>query len=131
MKQFLRGIKKNIGGFGIGVDIENITKFNKKKLPPHSPFLHKVFTKKELDYCFSKKNFPQHLAARYAGKEAVVKALNGLCEARLEYRQIEILNDERGAPVVKITNPSCRNLQVFLSLSHCDDKALAFAVIFK
>ena len=57
---------------GIGVDIEKTDRF-KKKLKDKR-FLNKIFTQEELNYCFSNKYPEKHLAARFAGKEAMIKA---------------------------------------------------------
>lgn len=115
--------KKN--NFGIGVDIESIDRFRNID----NSFLNKIFTKNEIDYCFSKENAAPYLAVRYAGKEAVVKALSSIGKLKLNYKEIEILNDEKGVPMVRNDNIGFHNLQVYLSLSHCKDKAIAFATV--
>jgi len=115
--------------FGIGTDIESIDRFSQADHTPDSPFLNTIFTKNELDYCFSKKIAAPHLAARYAGKEAIVKALTGIGKAKLGYKDIEILNNKNGVPTVRIGNPDFHGLQVHLSLSHCRDKAVAFTIV--
>ena len=51
----IKNMKKN-QIMGIGIDIENISRFEKLKLSKNDRFLNKIFTKVELDYCFSKKN---------------------------------------------------------------------------
>jgi holo-[acyl-carrier protein] synthase len=118
--------------FGVGADIENIDRFEKLNRHENAQFLNKIFTKNELDYCFSKKQAASHLAARYAGKEAVFKALNGVGITNLNYKEIEIFNNKDGIPMVKINSTHAHhNLKVYLSLSHCKDKAIAFAVVTK
>ncbi|MEK6869380.1 MAG: holo-ACP synthase [Nanoarchaeota archaeon] len=112
---------------GVGTDIEDIGRFRKLDRDKNSNFLDKIFTKKELDYSFSKANPYQHLAARYAGKEAVVKALGSLGRRGIDYKDIEILNDDNGIPKANL-NYNC-GLKVHISLSHSNDRALAFAVI--
>jgi len=120
-------IINKIENFGIGVDIESIGRFRKLDPVKNNSFLNKIFTKNELDYCFSKESTAPHLAVRFAAKEAVIKALSSICKVKLHYNEIEIVNNENGAPMVKINNPGLHNLQVHLSLSHCKDKAIAFA----
>ena len=114
---------------GIGVDIENIDRFTGPDRTQDSSFLNKIFTRNELEYCFSKKISAQHLAVRYCAKEAVVKALASLNRTNLNYRDIEIVNKKSGIPEVRIEKPGFDDLQIKLSLSHCADKAIAFAVI--
>jgi len=65
-------ISKNIG---IGTDIENIDRFEKLDIAENNSFLNKIFSKNELEYCFSRKKATPHLAVRFSGKEAIIKAL--------------------------------------------------------
>ena len=115
--------------FGIGVDIESVSRFKKEGLDINSLFLNKIFTKDELEFCFSKKNYAQHLAARFAGKEAVIKALGSMGKEVADYYAIEILNNEKGVPMVKIISPNISDVEVYISLSHCKDKALSFVTV--
>jgi len=114
---------------GVGTDIEDVSRFRKLDRNKNSNFLDKIFTKKELDYSFSKAKPYQHLAARYAGKEAVVKALSSMGKQNIDYKDIEILNDDNGIPKVNLNYNG--SLKARISLSHSNDRALAFAVIIK
>ena len=115
--------------FGIGVDIENIERF--KTLD--KSILNKIFTKNEINYCFSKKEPSLHLAARFSGKEAIFKALNSIIDLKFNYKEIEILNDLKGAPYVVINKKqkNVKDLLIKISLSHCNDKSIAFVIISK
>ena len=114
---------------GVGTDIENISRFKKLTTDKNNSFLKNIFTRDELDYCFSKKPIASHLAARYAGKEATIKALCSLGKKNLDYKDIEILSDAEGVPIVKVNTINNYKIQTHLSLSHCQDKALAFVVV--
>jgi holo-[acyl-carrier protein] synthase len=114
---------------GIGVDIENISRFRKLDVDADSAFLEKVFTQNEADYCFSKKNPAPHLAVRYACKEAIIKALANIGKSSVDYNKIRIFYNSEGVPKAKINKKGLGNVEVSISLSHCDDKAIAFAVI--
>lgn len=114
---------------GIGTDIVDISRFEKSGDAAFSAFLHKNFTEKELEYCRSKDNPAPHLAARFAGKEAVMKALYSLGIVNIFYPSIEILNDNRGVPYVRINTDNAENLSIKLSLSHSSEMALAFCII--
>jgi holo-[acyl-carrier protein] synthase len=118
-----------VSDFGIGVDIEGISRFKKADATHDSSFLNKIFTRTELDYCFSCQTPAQHLAARFAGKEAVIKALASLNRAGLSYRDIEITNDKNGVPVAEILKSGFDDLDIKLSLSHSRSEAIAFAVV--
>lgn len=115
--------------FGVGTDIESIDRFNGLDRSDDHVFLNKVYTRDELEYCFSHNIAGAHLAVRYAGKEAVVKALSKFDAGYISYHEIEILRDSKGAPRVKLNKKGFDAMTVDLSLSHCDDRAIAFALV--
>jgi holo-[acyl-carrier protein] synthase len=119
----------NVESPGIGVDIERIDRFQKPVDEKDERFLNRIFTPAELDYCLAHTSPYAHLAARYAGKEAVVKALNQAHITGVNYSDIEILNDSKGVPVVSIKKEVGRELIIKVSLSHSDDNAIAFAMV--
>lgn len=115
----------------VGVDIEDISRFEELNRVKNRIFLNKIFTKRELDYCFSKARPASHLAARFSGKEAIIKALSSIELNNISYNYIEILNDKQGTPRVHLLgNIKIKSIQIELSLSHCQDKAVAFVVLF-
>jgi len=109
----------------IGVDIEKIKRF-KKKLKDNS-FLNRIFTDQELNYCFSKKYPEKHLASRFAGKEAVIKAYCSLFKKLLDFKSIEITNDISGIPKAKVCTDDSINIEI--SLSHTKELAIAFVFL--
>lgn len=114
----------------VGVDIESITRFNNPNLKSNR-FLNLCFTPAEQQYCLSKSNPAQHFAARFAGKEAVIKALSGMT-LYLERNKIEILNQENGRPYLTFHTDNERILQLKsdISLSHSDTSAIAFVILY-
>lgn len=122
-------MKKNI--FGIGVDIEDIDEF--KKVSKKRGFLEKIFNEKELRYCFRKKDPFPHLAARYAGKEATIKALNSMENFQVglwNLRDIEIYNNSAGQPQIKFRRPEFKKIHAKISLSHSSSVAIASVITF-
>ncbi len=113
---------------GVGVDIESIARFRRKNYLEKS-FLKKIFAPRELAYCFKKIDSAPCLAARFAGKEAVIKALWGL-NIGVNYRDVEILSKNK-VPVVSLKKFKNQELSVLISLSHCEDKAIAFAIVLR
>jgi len=113
--------------YGIGVDIERIRRFSSVKARSEK-FLGTFMTKRERDYCSSKDSPLPHIASRFAGKEAVIKALGGLLINGISFKDIEILNNKHGCPIVTIKSRGKLNITVKLSLSHSDDTAIAFAL---
>lgn len=112
----------------IGTDIIKIKRF--EKYSKDENFLNKIFTKKELDYCFSKNDVILHLAGRYAAKEAIIKALSPLNSNFISYNEIEILNNEKGFPVVKISQGRLEKNIIKISISHDEHYAIATAIIY-
>jgi holo-[acyl-carrier protein] synthase len=110
----------------VGVDCIEIKRFLQFEKDDH--FLSKIFTKKEIDYCQGNKKSCQHYAARFAGKEAVIKAISHY-GIQLLPNQIEILNDATGIPFVTINAEHCNQYKLKISLSHSDEIALAFVII--
>jgi holo-[acyl-carrier protein] synthase len=115
--------------FGIGTDIEDVQRFENLSDRSFVAFLKKNFTKNELNYCLSKDAPAPHLAARYAGKEAVIKALFSLNITHIFYPAIEIVNNERGVPNVRINTDGNEKIHIKLSLSHSSGMALAFCIV--
>ncbi len=113
---------------GIGIDIEDIKRFKKLELGKDKVFLNKIFTPSELKYCFSKKDFGSSLATKYVAKEAVVKAF-GLLKKDLDYKEIEIINDELGVPRVNLLWDHKKRYQVMISLSAELEKSVGVAVV--
>jgi len=111
----------------IGIDCVDISAFKRSILI--EGFKNRVFTENEISYCEKKANPIQHYAVRYAGKEAVMKALS-LDNLAMSLNQIEILDDEKGRPFVNILDSglNAKHRTIKISLSHSDSIALAFVV---
>lgn len=89
-------------------------------------FLDKIFTKEELANAKTRGSLYQHLAGRFAAKEAVFKALG---DVRLSWKDVQILNDLDGKPRCEILNGRGNGVQVHISISHVKTYAVANAVI--
>lgn len=119
---------------GIGVDIIQVNRIKKAIENSGDGFINKVFTKGEQECCREKKNIYQHLAARFAGKEAVLKAFN-LGWSSVDWKSIEIENDATGAPRVILHNRMkeiCDEKyvdKIFFSLSHFGSYAVAVVIL--
>jgi len=109
---------------GSGIDIVEIPKLEKAVRRWGDVFLRRVYTDTELSYARSKRYPMQHLAARFAAKEAIFKALG--TKPDIAFRDIEIYNDKFGKPLCRIRNK--RSL-ISLSLSHTENYAVACAII--
>ena len=97
-------------------------------------FLKRVFTPTELEYCRGKKREIEHLAGRFAAKEAVLKLLGTGLRGGMKWTDIEITNEPSGQPRVRLAG-QCRSLaeesklgQILVSISHIETHAIASAV---
>jgi holo-[acyl-carrier protein] synthase len=120
---------------GTGIDIVSVARIEKLMDQRGAGFLERWFTTAEIEYCNGKAVPSRHFAARFAAKEAVVKVLPSHWEGPLPWRSIEIVNDRRGAPSVRLSGAvldvarqaGIGDIQV--SLSHCDEYATAVAFL--
>ena len=114
----------------IGVDIIEVARIEKAIACWGERFLQRVYTDSELKLCC---NNSSSLAVRFAGKEAVIKALGGLSPG-FSWREIEILADPRGKPIVHLHGSMRARAGTLgvdsldISLSDCEEYAVAFVV---
>ncbi len=97
-------------------------------------FLQRIFTEKEIAYSFGKRFYFEHLAARFAAKEAVLKAFgDGFSIVNL--KDVEIINDKNGRPVVRLKRrikelqKKKKIQQISVSMSHTQNYAQATAIL--
>ncbi len=112
-----------------GTDIIEIDRVKDSIEKLGNPFLERVFTKKEIDYCESKnKQKYQHYAARFAAKEAAFKALSENIKDKfsVSWKDFEVVNDEQGRPKLNVYNVNLENVEdIDISISHCKNYAVA------
>lgn len=120
---------------GIGVDIIEIDRIRKSIERFGDHFLNKIYTQNELDYCLAKHNKYQHLAARFAAKEAIYKAIASGWEKEATWKNIEITNEQNGLPIVKflgkLNDFILDGKEIKISLSHSENYVVAVAIIYK
>lgn len=112
---------------GCGIDIVEVKRIKNAVSKWGDDFLKRIFTEKELE-CAKSRNFNfEHLAGRFAVKEAVVKALN---DGKTTFRDVEVLNKKDGMPYCIIKNNlNKRDFEILVSISHIKTHAVANAVI--
>jgi holo-[acyl-carrier protein] synthase len=118
--------------FGIGTDIIEVHRIEEKLLRTIG-LKSELFTPGEIAYCESKHRPAQHFAARFAAKEAFLKAMGTGWSDGYRFGEIEIINDAQGRPALAVhgkVGEFCRARAVTgmqVSLSHI--QALAKAVV--
>ena len=128
-----QGRPQSAGLAGVGTDIVEINRVRKAVERGGRRFLERVYTSAEIEFCDGVKDRFASYAARFAAKEAVLKALgSGLAGCR--WVDVEVRREKGSRPEVLLHGAAARLAKaqgieaVLLSLSHSRDYAVAFAV---
>jgi holo-[acyl-carrier protein] synthase len=119
---------------GIGVDIIDIARI-KEMVNKNRRFVQKIFSEYEIEYCESKSKKEIHYAARFAAKEAFLKALGTGWRHGIKWTDMAVENDELGKPRIKLEDKAkdifkeMNSQSISLSISHTKEYAVAFVVI--
>ncbi len=120
---------------GLGVDVAQVSRFRRFVAEGKQGLLDRLFSPGEQAYALAKKDPSPHLAARFASKEAFLKALGlGLREG-ISWQDIEVVRDELGAPSLRVTGRAAeilaeRGIETWhLSYSHDGDYAFATVIL--
>ncbi|MBA3600796.1 MAG: holo-ACP synthase [Acidobacteria bacterium] len=121
----------------IGIDIIEVYRI-RETISRTTRFAERVFTKSERDYCEAKgAASAQSYAARFAAKEAFLKALKTGWRGKITWHDIEICSDENGVPSLEIRGEAKNILEnlgankIHLSLSHTTQHAVAQVILEK
>ena len=120
---------------GIGVDLVECARIQHSIDRFGERFLHRVFTQGEIEYSMSMKFPSRHLAARFAGKEAVAKAFGTGIGKAMGWRNIDIRKKESGEPFLVFSGPAEafaaeRGVTLALiTLSHTENYAVACVIL--
>jgi holo-[acyl-carrier protein] synthase len=110
---------------GTGVDITEVKRLKAATEKWGDAFLKRVFTAQELAQAKQRVSFYQHLAGRFAAKEAVFKAMG---DPQLSWQDLEIVNDGQGKPLCRLLKRRWK-AKVHISISHVKNYAVANAII--
>ncbi|MEQ1920958.1 MAG: holo-ACP synthase [Pyrinomonadaceae bacterium] len=121
----------------IGIDIAEVYRI-RDTIARTPRFSARVFTDAEREYCEGKgAAAAQSYAARFAAKEAFLKALKTGWRGKIAWHNIEIVLDENGAPSLNISGEAAVSLEklganrVHLSMSHTTEHAVAEVILEK
>ncbi len=98
---------------GIGIDIVDVPRFRSAMERWGARFTNRLFTPAELEYCLRQKSPERHLAARFAAKVSLFKALG----RTLRFTGVEVARGESGGPVFRGRDID-EGLRLSLSISH-------------
>ncbi|HAS16753.1 MAG: holo-[acyl-carrier-protein] synthase [Nitrospirae bacterium RIFCSPLOW2_12_42_9] len=120
---------------GTGVDIVAVNRIKDAGTKWGKRFLNRIFTENELRYSFSHKIPHMHLAARFASKEAVMKALGTGHNHGIVWKDIEVINKESGKPEIVLRGKSMElaksmgMVNIHISIAHDESYAIAQVVL--
>ena len=121
---------------GVGIDHVDVAEFERLEFDRNAAFYRRCFSVDEIAYCRAQAGSAPHFAARFAAKEAAVKAFSSVAE--LAYWQIEVTRAANGAPALRIWNEDrsapAEGLEAYsalVSLSHTHQLASAVVAVGK
>jgi len=119
--------------YSIGIDIIEVSRIKQAIERWGDSFLHRIYTPWEITYC-NKKKFPaESFAARFAAKEAVLKAVGTGYNNGIKWTSVEVVNDELGQPAVRLGERIQKVIgdkSIKISMSHSGDIAVANAIMY-
>src|SRR4029077_8147351 len=127
-----RGVSRVLG---IGVDLTQMPRMRRGVARWDERFLPRVFAEREIASCRRRRDPIPHLAARFAAKEATLKALGTGLRMGISWREMEVRR-ERGEAPRMVLSGRCRDValakgghRVLITLTHDGDYALAQAML--
>jgi holo-[acyl-carrier protein] synthase len=120
---------------GTGIDIAEVPRIAEAIQRHGQRFLHRVFTEGEIAYCDSKANRIERYAARFAAKEAGMKALGTGWNHGVRWRDVEVCRQPGGRPTIAFHGKAAEfaaklgTKNVALSLSHTAEQAIAQVIL--
>jgi holo-[acyl-carrier protein] synthase len=120
---------------GIGTDLVEVARIRQTIARYGERFLKRVFTEGERNYASSKANEAERFAARFAAKEAGMKAIGTGWKRGVTWRDFEVVNQPSGRPVLRIAG-TAREIasrlgvqSISISLTHTAEMAIAVVVL--
>lgn len=119
---------------GTGIDICEVPRIAASTARFGDRFLERVFTAEEIRYCKSKKNSTERFAARFAAKEAAMKALGTGASRGVTWKSIEVGHASGGRPILRLYRQTAEIAErlgvkrISLSLTHTENTAMAVVI---
>jgi holo-[acyl-carrier protein] synthase len=120
---------------GTGVDIAEVPRIEASIERFGERFLRRVFTDAEIGYCDSKANKAERYAARFAAKEAALKAIGTGLRMGISWREVEVTRQPGGRPTISFHGVAAGFAmklgmkRAHLSLSHTKEHAIAYVIL--
>ena len=120
---------------GTGIDICEVPRIAQSIERFGDRFLQRVFTESEIRYCQSKKNSVERYGARFAAKEAAMKALGTGASRGVAWTSIEVAHAPGGRPILNLTDGAklvadrLGVKRISLSITHSENTAMAMVIL--
>jgi holo-[acyl-carrier protein] synthase len=118
---------------GIGTDLAEVERIHKSVERFGERFLARIYTAQERAYAMRKANWAESLAARFAAKEAGMKAIGTGLSRGISWQHLEVANEPSGRPTIRLYGAALAVAQAMgvkrISVSLTHTKATAFAVV--
>lgn len=120
---------------GTGIDITEVSRIAAAIERYGERFLNRVYTPREIEYCRSKRNASERFAARFAAKEAAMKAIGTGLRRGVTWHDVEVGREPGGRPTILFTGKAAEFAaklgmkRVALSLTHTEETAMAQVIL--
>jgi holo-[acyl-carrier protein] synthase len=120
---------------GTGIDIAEVPRIEASIARFGDRFLRRIFTEAEIRYCESKANRVERFAARFAAKEAAMKAIGTGWNHGVTWRDVEVCRQPGGRPTIAFHGKAAEfaaklgAVHIALSLSHTEEYAIAQVIL--
>jgi holo-[acyl-carrier protein] synthase len=120
---------------GTGIDIAEVPRIREAIARHGQRFLQRIFTEGEIKYCESKANRVERYAARFAAKEAGMKAIGTGWNHGVRWRDIEVARKPGGRPTLLLHGKAAEfaarlgAVNIALSLTHTAEQAMAQVIL--
>ena len=122
---------------GTGIDIVEVKRIDSALQRWGDRFAMRIFSRNEKEYC-CKQNQPEiHFAARFAAKEAFIKAIHSFNEEGIAFSDVEVMRTPTGIPTIACHGTAQKAIEkenikkIFVSLAHTDNYAVATVIMEK
>jgi holo-[acyl-carrier protein] synthase len=120
---------------GIGTDLAEVERIGKSVERFGERFLTRIYTAHERAYAMRKANWAERLAARFAAKEAAMKAIGTGLTGGVSWQHFEVANEPSGRPTLRLFGVALQIAddmgvkRVSISLTHTKDTAFAVVIL--
>ena len=120
---------------GMGIDVIEVARVRASIERFGDRFLQRLFTENEIRYCESKANKYERFAARFAAKEAALKAIGTGLSRGVSWQDVEVVREPSGRPTLSLTGKAAEfakrlgSRRTSISITHTEQVAFAQVIL--